>query len=79
MLVPRALVMAPAGTPQPIVARLNAAIRDFATAIEVEKQMTGMGMMPIATPEPAALSTYLKSEIERWSKLVRAAGIAGSQ
>ena len=73
------MVMAPAGTPQPIVARLNAAIREFATAPEVEKQMTGMGMMAVATPEPGELSAFLTSEIARWSKIVQQAGVAGSQ
>ena len=73
------MVMAPAGTPQAIVERLNTAIREFAGAPEVQKQMTGMGMIPVSTPKPGELQVFLKSEIERWGKLVRQAGIAGSQ
>jgi tripartite-type tricarboxylate transporter receptor subunit TctC len=73
------MVMAPAGTPKDVVAKLNTAIADFAKAPEVQKQMAGMGMIPVISPSPAELEIYLKSEIERWSKIVTQAGVAGSQ
>ena len=73
------MVMAPAGTPAETIAKLNEAIRQFALAPEVQKQMGTMGMMPVASPPPAELQGYLKSEIERWGAIVRRAGVAGSQ
>lgn len=73
------MVMAPVGTPPEIVTRLNAAIKEFAAAPDVQKQMATMGMMPVASPSPAELAVFLDAEIERWSKIVRDAGVAGSQ
>lgn len=73
------MVMAPAGTPADTISKLNEAIREFAVAPEVQKQMGAMGMMPVTSPPPAELQAYLKSEIERWSKIVQQAGIAGTQ
>ena len=73
------MVMAPAGTPADAIMKLNAAIKEFALAPEVQKQMGAMGMVPVASPTPAELQVYLKSEIERWGKIVQQAGIAGSQ
>ncbi len=73
------MVMAPAGTPKDVVAKLNAAIKAFAEAPEVQKQMAGMGMMHVVSPSPAELEVFLKQEIERWSKIVQQAAIAGSQ
>lgn len=72
------MVMAPTGTPAATITRINGAIRDFVRTPAVEKQMVGMGMIPIVTPEPGELSTFLKSEIDRWSKIVQQAGIAGT-
>lgn len=73
------MVMAPAGTPKDVVGKFNAAIKDFANAPEIQKQMGGMGMMPVETPSPEALQVFLKTEIDRWSEIVRRAGIAGTQ
>lgn len=73
------MVMAPAGTPADTVRKFNDAIREFALAPKVQKQMGAMGMMPVASPPPGELQSYLKAEIERWGKIVQQAGVAGSQ
>jgi hypothetical protein len=36
-------------------------------------------MMAIDSPPPAELALYVKSEMVRWGKVVRQAGLAGSQ
>jgi len=38
-----------------------------------------MGVLPIDTPSVASLRIFVQTEIDRWSKVVEQAGIAGSQ
>ena len=73
------MIMAPAGTPKDVVARFNAEVRSFAAEPAVQQQMARMGILPVVSPSPAELERFLAEDIERWSKLVHRAGIAGSQ
>ena len=67
-------IYAPAGTPSAIVNRLNAEINRMVQQPEVRERFASNGLVPIGgTPE--ALGAYLKSEIARWSKVVKEAGI----
>ena len=61
---------APAGTPAPIIARLNAEIVRIMNLPEVRKQLaeTGLDSIP-STPEEQA--KFTRAEAERWGKLVR--------
>ena len=45
---------------------------------QVEKQLANIGMLPIVSQSPDALQTFISTEVERWSKIVRQAGIAGT-
>ena len=36
-------------------------------------------MIPVNTPSPGTLKTFLQTEIVRWGKVVQQAGIAGSE
>ena len=66
-------VLAPAGTPAEIIARLN---REFLAALknnEVRQRLLTEAFEPIGTP-PEELGAYMKSEIARWAKLVKATG-----
>jgi len=73
------MVVAPAKTPRPIVDRLHAELKSqFATA-EVSAGIAKTGMLPMPTTTVADLQAFVKSEIARWGKVVRQAGIAGSQ
>ncbi len=65
---------APAGTPRAIVDRLNAEINRMVQQPEVQERFQSAGLVPIGGT-PAALGDYLKSEIVRWSKVVKEAGI----
>ena len=67
-------IYAPAGTPSAIVNRLNAEINRMVKQPEVRERFASNGLVPIGgTPE--ALGAYLKSEIARWSKVIKEAGI----
>jgi tripartite-type tricarboxylate transporter receptor subunit TctC len=64
-------VLAPAGTPAEIIARLN---REFLAALknnELRQRLMSEAFEPIGTP-PEELVAYMKSEIARWAKLVKA-------
>jgi tripartite-type tricarboxylate transporter receptor subunit TctC len=65
---------APAGTPQPIIIKLNAAIVKALKSPEVSAQLSQQGADLVAS-SPKELDAYLKSETEKWSKVIKAAGI----
>ena len=75
------ILFAPAGTPQPIIDKLNAALRHALADARVVKLFTesGMDLYPADQWTPAAASAMLKSEINRWGDVVRANHIQMAQ
>jgi tripartite-type tricarboxylate transporter receptor subunit TctC len=67
-------LMAPAGTPAPIVERLNAEIRAIVASPEVQAFWQKQGTDTISMT-PAEFDAFLKAEIEKWAKVVKAANI----
>jgi tripartite-type tricarboxylate transporter receptor subunit TctC len=68
----------PKGTPEPIVRRMNKAMGDMLENASVRKRLEGMGL-EIVPPErrsPEYLAKFLPEEIERWGRIIRAAGIS---
>jgi tripartite-type tricarboxylate transporter receptor subunit TctC len=68
------MLLAPAGTPQPIVDKLNAALRVALADPKVQKTFTDGGMDEFSADEqtPAAASALLKREIAFWGEVIRA-------
>jgi tripartite-type tricarboxylate transporter receptor subunit TctC len=67
-------VVAPAGTPAPVVARLNAEINKALAIPEVAKQLDGEGAIP--TPgTPKAFADLIVREIPRWAQVVKAGNV----
>jgi tripartite-type tricarboxylate transporter receptor subunit TctC len=67
-------VAAPAGTPQPIIQRLNKAIVESINRPDGKKVLDEQGLSPVLdTPELAA--KRMNSEIDRWSAVIKAAKI----
>jgi tripartite-type tricarboxylate transporter receptor subunit TctC len=67
-------VVAPAGTPQPIVDKLNAALNASFDAPDVRAQLADLGAdLRLGTPED--FGRYLTSERKLWTDVVTAAGI----
>ncbi len=66
-------LFAPAGTPAPVVARLNEAVRTVLRDKELQQQLARDGI-DTAGSTPAELSAFVKSEIARWAKIVRESG-----
>lgn len=72
-------VVAPARTPQPILAKLNTELNAIVAMNDVRTRMTGFGMIPAGTGSLDQLHDFLQSEIIRWGKVVEEAGIARSE
>jgi len=71
-------VFAPKGTPQPVVAKLSGALAAAVGDPAVKRRIEELGSVP-PRPEqtgPDALRELVRSEVERWAAVVRAAGIA---
>ncbi|MEN3363634.1 MAG: hypothetical protein V7606_908 [Burkholderiales bacterium] len=66
-------VFAPAGTPQPIVTKLNAAIRKVLLDPAVRKTLADQGSTPVGN-SPEEFKQILGSEIDKWGKLVKLSG-----
>jgi tripartite-type tricarboxylate transporter receptor subunit TctC len=73
------MIVAPAHTPTKIVNRLHAEVTSVVALPEVQQEMFRLGMLPASSPSPDELQGFINSEIERWGKIVRLAGIAGSE
>jgi tripartite-type tricarboxylate transporter receptor subunit TctC len=73
------MVVAPAGMPRDILDKLNAELRAIVSDQRFGDELSAKGMVPLVTPSPADLRTYVKSEIVRWDDVVRHAGAAGSE
>ena len=67
-------VLAPAGTPRPIVTRLNAEIVRIMQAPEMKERLATMATEPV-TSTPEAFAELIRQEIVKWGKVVRAAGL----
>jgi len=72
-------VVAPAQTPQPILAKLNAELNAIMAMPDIRERMNDIGMNPVGTGSIGDLQKFLQSEIVRWAKVVEDAGIAKSE
>jgi tripartite-type tricarboxylate transporter receptor subunit TctC len=70
---------APSATPKEIVAKLHAELKAITATPDIQQRFTSMGLVPIDSPPVENLQRYVVSEIERWGKVIRAAGIEASQ
>jgi tripartite-type tricarboxylate transporter receptor subunit TctC len=67
-------VLAPPGTPRAIVERLH---RDITTGLrspDVKQHLAGEGAQVVAST-PEQFAAYIRSETEKWARVVKAAGI----
>jgi tripartite-type tricarboxylate transporter receptor subunit TctC len=67
-------VVAPAGTPGDVLARLNAEVKRALAQPDVKQRFADLGMTG-EDSTPAALDAYIKSEIAKWTKVIKDADI----
>jgi tripartite-type tricarboxylate transporter receptor subunit TctC len=67
-------LVAPAGTPAPVVARLNAEVNKLLADPEIRKQLMDRGFEPHAM-NPTEWGGFMAGETKRWGELIRKAGL----
>ena len=68
-------VLAPAGTPQDVVAKINGELVRMINAPEVSRRISLEGADPVGS-SPDAFATRVRSEIAKWTRVAKAAGLA---
>jgi tripartite-type tricarboxylate transporter receptor subunit TctC len=66
-------VLAPAGTPAPIVAKLNAEVNKWLQSPEAREQLLAQGAAA-AGGTPEQFAAHIRAETEKWAKVVKASG-----
>lgn len=66
-------VMAPAGTPPDVIAKLNAAIKQALASKDVAERISGLGGQAVWST-PADFGSFVKAEMARWAHVVKASG-----
>jgi tripartite-type tricarboxylate transporter receptor subunit TctC len=67
-------LLAPAGTPAPIIEKVNAEMRRAAADPDFIKHIEGIGL-EVASSTPKEMADLIRSELARWTKVIQAAGI----
>ncbi|WP_083384623.1 Bug family tripartite tricarboxylate transporter substrate binding protein [Cupriavidus sp. USMAHM13] len=68
------VLMAPAGTPAPVVAALNAAAERVLRDARMQRRLADLAAQPVGGP-PEALARHLQAEQDKYRKIVEGAGI----
>ena len=66
-------LLAPAGTPEPIVAKVHREAVRILALPDVRKRFDELGMVPMGTT-PAQFAAAIKAETPQWAKVIQASG-----
>ena len=67
-------IIAPAGTPKPIVAKLNAAINKAMADPKVSAALEKAGIDPTPGSTPESTQQFIDAELKKWAPIVKASG-----
>jgi tripartite-type tricarboxylate transporter receptor subunit TctC len=67
-------MLAPTGTPKPIIDKLNAALVEFAASPDIREKLSGLGADPTSSSQ-AEFAAIIRRDITRWKKVAAEAGI----
>jgi tripartite-type tricarboxylate transporter receptor subunit TctC len=67
-------MLAPTGTPEPVIAKLNAATNDFLKTAQAKELFEKLGI-DVAGGTPNDLRAFVSSEIEKWAPIIKSANI----
>jgi tripartite-type tricarboxylate transporter receptor subunit TctC len=73
------MLLAPGGTPKPILEKLNKNVHEIVHSPVMKEPLQNLGMIPIGKGSLDELNAYVKSETTRWAKVIENAGLKGSQ
>jgi tripartite-type tricarboxylate transporter receptor subunit TctC len=68
-------VLVPAGTPQPIIEKLRAAIAKVLGDPEIQARMLRSGAIAVTSKSPDDFKTYMASETAKWTKVIEDNGL----
>jgi tripartite-type tricarboxylate transporter receptor subunit TctC len=68
-------LMAPAGTPQPVVDKLNREVTKILSRPDIKEAWEKQGANPMTMP-PKAFAAYIDAEIAKWARVIKANNIA---
>ena len=68
-------VIAPARTPQPVIDKLHAALVEVMQQDRVKVALANAAVEASVSETPAAFQTFISGEDEKWTKIVKAAGV----
>jgi tripartite-type tricarboxylate transporter receptor subunit TctC len=67
-------LFAPAGTPRPVVDRIQQQVAKTLQMPDVRERMLGLGITPVGnTPEELAM--ILQADLEKWTRVAKSAGV----
>ncbi|MGZ5151941.1 MAG: tripartite tricarboxylate transporter substrate binding protein [Burkholderiales bacterium] len=69
-------IFAPAGTPRPIIAKLNREINHVLSLPDTQQRFASQGLIP-GGGSPEELGKFLRAEMAKWGALIKEAGIQG--
>ena len=67
-------IFGPAGMPRYVTQKLSAEIHKAVNQTDLRDRLKGLGTTPIGST-PEQLAAHQRSDIERWTKVVKSAGI----
>ncbi|MFC4276890.1 Bug family tripartite tricarboxylate transporter substrate binding protein [Achromobacter aloeverae] len=67
-------LLAPAGTPDAVVQRLQAVVADAMRTPEIRRQVEALGAVPVANT-PAEYAAVIRQDTAKWRKIIQDAGI----
>jgi tripartite-type tricarboxylate transporter receptor subunit TctC len=68
-------LLAPSGTPKPIIEAINSALLKALAGEDAKAQLRKAGFVPSAMPSPEAFQKFLVRDYARWGKLIKELGI----
>jgi tripartite-type tricarboxylate transporter receptor subunit TctC len=67
-------LLAPAGTPRPIVDKLSKIVGDAMRRADNRERFAQLGMEPVGSTS-AELTAFLKNEVAKWAKVIKQANV----
>jgi tripartite-type tricarboxylate transporter receptor subunit TctC len=68
--------LAPAGTPEPVLAKLGSAVRAALAKPAIQEKLRGLGAVVVGST-PVEYRKWLKDDHDRWAKLIKDANVKG--
>lgn len=67
-------ILAPAGTPQPIIDKLHAAIVEAMKDPTIKARMAEAGVSAVSSPSPADFKAYIQADADKWGAVIKDIG-----